>query len=141
MVDDLRYKRLVHAKALALEGNFKDAYGILDGLYRKYPQDLEVHRLYGNVLELDAFSFEVTNPMDERLRRARRHYAFILRVSNYDRVAMFDLAEHFSNIEKVHIAKCFYEEIVARYKDEASEEVGLAKEWLDEMKEKDIESK
>lgn len=133
MVDDLRYKRLTSAKALALAGDYSAAYDILDALHRKYPHDIEVHRLHGNILELDAFAFDVTNPMDERLRSARRHYACILRRNNYDRQAMFDLAEHFSNIDKMYVARCLYEEILARYGNEKSEEVERSKEWLAEI--------
>jgi hypothetical protein len=49
-------------------------------------------------------------------------------------MAMFDLAEHFSNINKLHLAKCFFEELLARYENDSSEEIDRAKEWLDEMK-------
>lgn len=134
MVDDLRYKRLTNAKSLALEGDYKAAYDILEVLHQKYPQDLEVRRLYGNVLELEAFALEVTRPMDDRLRRARKHYAFILRASKYDRVAMFDLAEHFSNINKLRVARCLFGEVLARYENDSSDEVSRAKERLEEMK-------
>lgn len=130
MVDDLRYKRLTSAKSLALAGDYCAAYDILDDLCRKYPRDVEVHRLYGNVLELEAFALDVTNPMDERLRSARRHYALILRTNNYDRQAMFDLAEHFANINKVRVAQCFYEKFLSQYGGEESEDVERAKEWL-----------
>lgn len=130
MADDLRYKRLTSAQSLALAGDYHSAYEILDGLLRKYPDDIEVHRLYGNVLELDAFTSDITNAMDARLRSARRHYTLILRNNNYDRQAMFDLAEHFANINKVSVAQCFYEKFLSRYGSEKSEEVEHAGEWL-----------
>jgi hypothetical protein len=130
MADEVRYRRLAAAKALALAGNYSAAYSVLDALQRKYPQDVEVHRLYGNILELDAFAFELISPMDERLRSARSHYLSILRISNYDKQAMFDLAEHFANINKKRVAKCFFEKFLAFYESEGSEEVERAKEWL-----------
>ena len=133
MVDDLRYKRLERAKASALNGDYKSAYSILDALHRKYPEDIEVHRLYGNVLELDAWACETTRPMDERLRSARKHYAHILRTNKHEPMAIFDLAEHFANLNKVSVARRFFAAFLMRYGNESAliEEVEHAQAWLE----------
>ena len=68
MANDLRYRRLERARVVSLAGKFSAAYKGLDELLRQNPDDIEVHRLYGNVLETDAFSQDDIIPSDARLR-------------------------------------------------------------------------
>ena len=59
MANDLRYRRLGRAKMAGLSGDFAVAYKLMDTLLGQFPDDPEIHRLYGNILELDAFSDEI----------------------------------------------------------------------------------
>jgi hypothetical protein len=136
MTDDLRYKRLQRAKLLAMSGDYEGAYSILNSLHKKYPRDIETHRLHGNVLEMDAFASEVAKPTDVRLKSARKHYAQVFRINKHDQFVLFDLAEHFSNIGKKGLAAHFFKSFLAEHEFESSlsDEIETARSWLEENK-------
>jgi len=82
MTNDLRYRRLERARVVSLAVKFSVAYKGLDELLRQNPDDIEVHRLYGNVLETDAFSQDDIIPSDARLKaNLRRKISTSMRTS------------------------------------------------------------
>jgi tetratricopeptide (TPR) repeat protein len=134
MANDLRYRRLKRARVASLAGQFSVAYKGLDELLRQNPDDIEAHQLYANVLETDAFSEEDVMPTDARLKAARHHYRDILRVDSSNLFALFDLAEHFSNIGKSRVARALFEEFLrqseAQNLDDYEDELARATAWL-----------
>jgi len=134
MANDLRYRRLERARAASLAGQFSVAYKWLDEILRQNPDDMEAHRLYGNALEADAFSEDDVMPADARLKAARRHYRHILSVDASNLFALFDLAEHFSNIGKNRVARALFEEFLrqseAKNLDDYEDELARATAWL-----------
>jgi len=141
MANDLRYRRLERARVAGLAGKFSVAYKGLDELLRQNPDDIEVHRLYGNVLETDAFSQDDIVPADARLKTARYHYRHILRIDSSNLFALFDLAEHFSNIGRNRAAKSLFEEFLRQSKAqnldeyEYEDELARTKAWLEQQNE------
>ena len=137
MANDLRYKRLERAKFASLTGEYSVAYKGLDELLRQNPDDIEVHRLYGNVLELDAFSNDDVVSVDTKLKAARRHYRHILSIDSSNPFALFDLAEHFSNIGRNRVASALFEEFLRQSKvqrldeHEYEDELRRTKAWLE----------
>ena len=134
MANDLRYKRLVTAKMAGLSGEYASAYGLMDTLLGQFPEDTEVHRLYGNILELDAFTDGVVRPMDPRLRRARWHYRRLMSAQEGGYFAFFDLAEHFSNIGRLRIARHLFLRFVEMCEgvsaEECGDELASSLDWL-----------
>lgn len=134
MANDLRYKRLMAAKMAGLSGEYASAYSLMDTLLGQFPYDAEVHRLYGNILELDAFSEDVIRPMDSRLRKARRHYRVLMSDQDGGYFALFDFAEHFANIGRLRIAGHFFRRFVERCEGvstaECEEELASSLDWL-----------
>jgi len=121
-----------------LSGDFAVAYKLMDTLLGQFPDDPEIHRLYGNILELDAFSDEEVYPMDARLRKARRHYRRLMEAGANGYMALFDLAEHFANIGRENVARAlfhrFVQECEGRPVQECEEELASSLEWLDNAK-------
>ena len=134
MANDLRYRRLVTAKMAGLSRDYPAAYALMDTLLGQFPDDAEVHRLYGNILELDAFSEEVVRPTDARLRRARQHYRHLMKVGEGGYMALFDLAEHFSNVGKLSVAESlfhlFVKQCEGRPAAECEDELESSLDWL-----------
>lgn len=135
--NELRYRRLALARVATLAGKFSVAYKGLDELLRQNPDDIEVHRLYGNALETDAFSQDDIIPADARLKAARYHYRCILRIDSSNLFALFDLAEHFSNIGRNRVAKALFEEFLDQSKAQniddydCEDELARTKAWLE----------
>src|ERR1700761_964493 len=101
MTNDLRFKRLERARLAGLVGEYEAAYQLLDVLLAHSPGDIEVRRLYGNILEMHAFFEKENLPMSAKLRCARAHYRQIIKTDPANHLAIFDLAEHFANIGKI----------------------------------------
>jgi hypothetical protein len=73
-------ERLDNAYELAWKGNRKKAYAELDLLLQAYPDDVEVHHLYAQLLEEEVYtSGEKYGRFDDRLRRIRKHYYHLIR--------------------------------------------------------------
>lgn len=134
MINDLRFKRLERAKLAGLAGEYEAAYHLLDVLLAQAPDDIEARRLYGNILEMHAFSEETDLPMDARLRGARIHYRHIIKIGSGNLLAIFDLAEHFANIGRIQFAGRLFRRFAELHqqsaRDEFSDELDEAESWL-----------
>ena len=137
MVNDLRYKRLERAKLAGLAGEYEAGYQLLDVLLAQNPDDIEARRLYGNILEMHAFSEEKNLPTNARLRSARSHYRYIIRIDPANRLAIFDLAEHFANIGRIKFASGLFRRFVALCRqgacEEFADELHEAESWLEQF--------
>lgn len=117
-----RLQLLEGARALAVEGSYDYAIGLVEMLLRAFPGDLDGLRLKGNVLEqktLDLYEYR-----QEKLTRskeyllARQCYEQILSSDPQNTLALIDLGDHYKNLDAYDKAFSYYEAAVDIFRSE-----------------------
>jgi tetratricopeptide (TPR) repeat protein len=119
MNDDLREQRLQQleqARALSIECSYDAALDLIEKLLLKHPDDAEVLRLKGNILEQKALDLneykraKLTKSRDYLL--ARECYERVLRVDPRNTLALIDLGDHYKNLDAYDKAFSCYEQAI-----------------------------
>jgi tetratricopeptide (TPR) repeat protein len=114
---ELRLRNLEDARALSVEGDYDNALETVQSLLRELPDDVEVLRLYGNILEQKAL--HLAEVQQTRLvgvpdyHLARQLYERILRLDPGNLLALIDLGDHYKNLDAYDRAFSFYHDAVA----------------------------
>lgn len=133
MPNDIRFKYLERARLVGLSGDYVGAYRILEALLISRKDDVEVRRLYGNLLEADGLSESDSRLTWYKLRDARRQYREILKIDSCNLYALFDLADQMARFRRYRCAKSLYTAFLesqartgeAGYDDEIAEASGF----------------
>jgi tetratricopeptide (TPR) repeat protein len=125
---------LERAKSLSLAGAYEEALAIVNGILRAQPQDIEVLRLKGNIIELKVLNREVSSGVlyvqDTEFAAARHCYERILTLEPFNVMALVDLGSHWKNLGEYLKAQEFYGRATNLLKAGC-----YTLSWKDEMKE------
>jgi tetratricopeptide (TPR) repeat protein len=112
--DGVRLTRLEEARRLAIECRYDEALEAIDGLCREFPDDIEILRLNGNVLEqraLDEMEYSASKlTRSSDYMSARGCYEQILDLDSENTIALIDLGDHYKNLEAFDRAFTYYEQ-------------------------------
>ena len=112
-----RFQQLEKARALATECSYDAALEVVEKLLFDSPNDIEILRLKGNILEqktLDLYEYsqqKLTRSSEFLL--ARECYEQILRLDPQNSVALIDLGDHYKYLDAYDKAFSYYDQAVA----------------------------
>lgn len=99
---------LEQAKRLSLAGEYHEAHHIVDELLNDNPDNLDVLRLKGNILDLEYASKE-----DVSLPPSRYYYEKILTIDSENTLALIDLGDYWLNAEAYEKSLHYYDKAIS----------------------------
>jgi tetratricopeptide (TPR) repeat protein len=119
---------------MSLDGRHEDALGIVEGILKQNPGDLEAVRLKGNILDLWTLQRAEYSPRKllryAEFQDARRCYESILLQDATNILALIDLGDHFKYLRAFDKAMDYYDRALALLRDGESRF-----SWPDEVNE------
>jgi tetratricopeptide (TPR) repeat protein len=119
-----RINELEEAKMAALSGDYENALRITESVLNHFPDDIDVLRLKGNIIELwISAEFDAISSMerDIQLKLARACYEKILTLDSKNILVLRDLADHLKDLGEKSGASVLYKKLISiLYIDSAS---------------------
>lgn len=111
---------LEKAKFLAMAGKYQEALKVVNELLTTFPNELDVLRLKGNILDLEVSAENIEFPEHERKAKftmAQKCYERILELDSNNVLALIDLGDYWQNRSSFKQSLDYYNQALNLLKD------------------------